>query len=132
MKSEHLLIMRRNNCATAAGGLFHKTMKSIITIAILLFSQGCTIFEKDETLLAEYKKSNGEKIKIYYVGLGATTSDVIQVRKANQKKPLWVSDKYNCLRSSKLTNDTSLQIVLTDTGYHNYSNKVDTILVNVK
>ncbi|MBE2230460.1 MAG: hypothetical protein IAE96_07460 [Chitinophagaceae bacterium] len=107
-------------------------MKSIIAVFIILFSQGCTMFEKDETLLAEHKKSNGEKIKIYYVGLGATTSDVIQVRKANQDKPLWVNDKYNYMESSKLINDTSLQIVLSDTGYHNYGNKLDTIIINVK
>jgi len=88
-------------------------MKSIIAAIMILFSHGCTIFEKDETLLAEHKKSNGEKIKIYYVGLGATTNDVIQVRKSNQEKPLWVNDKYNYLKSSKLMDDNSLQIVLT-------------------
>jgi hypothetical protein len=43
-------------------------------------------------------------------------NDVIQVRKANQEKPLWVNEKYNYLESSKLINDTSLQIVLSDTG----------------
>jgi hypothetical protein len=107
-------------------------MKSFVTIFIILFSQGCTMFEKDETLLAEHKKSNGEKIKIYYVGLGATTSDVIQVRKANQDKPLWVNDKYNYMASSMLINDSSLQIVLSDTGYHNNNNKLDTIIINVK
>ena len=107
-------------------------MKSIIAVIIVLFSQGCTMFEKDEKLLAEHQKSDGEKIKIYYVGLGATTSDVIQVRKSNQDKPLWVSEKYNYLESSKLITDTSLRLVLTDTGYHNYNNKLDTIIVNVK
>jgi hypothetical protein len=82
--------------------------------------------------LAEHKKSNGEKIKVYYVGLGATTSDVMQVRKSNQDKPLWVSDKYNYLNSSVLINDTSLQLVLSDTGYHNYNNKIDTVFVSIK
>lgn len=107
-------------------------MKSIIAVIIILFSQSCTLFEKDEKVLAEHQKSNGEKIKIYYVGLGATTSDVIQVRKSNQDKPIWVNDKYNYIASSKLLNDTSLQLVLSDTGYHNYNNKLDTIIVNVK
>ncbi len=107
-------------------------MKSIIAIFIILIIQGCTMFEKDETLLAEYKKSNGEKIKIYYVGLGATTSDVMQVRKSNQHNPLWVSDKYNNLNSSALINDISLQLVLSDTGYHNYNSKIDTVFISVK
>jgi len=44
------------------------------------------MFEKDEKLLKEHVKSNGEKIGIYYVGLGATTNDVIQVRKEGQGK----------------------------------------------
>lgn len=107
-------------------------MKLIIAVLVIVFSQGCTMFEKDETLLAEHTKSNGEKIKIYYVGLGATTSDVIQVRKANQDKPLWVNDEYNYMKSSMLINDSSLQIVLSDTGYHNNNNKLDTIIINVK
>jgi hypothetical protein len=107
-------------------------MKPIIVTIIILFSQACNMFEKDERLLAEHQKNNGEKIKIYYVGLGATTSDVIQIRKSNLSSPLWVSEKYNYMESSKLINDTSLQLVLSDTGYHNRNNKLDTILVIVK
>jgi hypothetical protein len=107
-------------------------MKSIMAAFIMLLSQGCTMFEKDETLLAEHKKSNGERIKIYYVGLGATTNDVLQVRKENQNKLLWANDKYNYMISSKLINDTILEIVLSDTGYHNYNNKPDTIILNVR
>lgn len=107
-------------------------MKVTITIIFFLFIQGCTLFKKDETLLAEHKKYNGEKIKIYYVGLGATTNDVIQIRKGNQEKPLWVSDKYNFMESSKLINDTLLQLILSDTGFHNYKNKLDTLIINVK
>ncbi len=90
------------------------------------------MFEKDEKILAEHQNSAGEKIKVYYVGLGATTSDVMQVRKSSQEKPLWVSDKYNYLQSSKLVTDSSLQLVLTDTGYHNYNNKLDTVIINIK
>ena len=106
-------------------------MKSIVALFIILLIQGCTFFEKDETLLAEHKRSNGERIGVYYVGIGATTSDVIQVRKIANDKPIWVSDKYNCLKSSSLINDTYLQLVLTDTGFNNYNNKLDTISVNL-
>jgi len=108
-------------------------MKIVITIFIIILSiQGCTMFDKDERLLSEHNKINGEKIEIYYVGLGATTNDVIQVRKSGSQKLLWVSDKYNYLKSSALLNDSSLQLVLSDTGYHNYNNKQDTIFVNIK
>ena len=107
-------------------------MKTILLVIIILLSYGCNVFDKDETLLAEHIKINGEKVQIYYVGLGATTNDVIQVKKANEEKILWVTDKYNYIQSSKLISDTSLQLVLSDTGYHNYNNKSDTIIINVK
>jgi hypothetical protein len=89
------------------------------------------MFEKEETLLAEHTKTNGEKIRIYYVGLGATTNDVIQIRKNNKNGPLWVNDKYNCLNNSMLINDSTLQIILSDTGYYANS-KIDTLIINVK
>ena len=107
-------------------------MKSILAVIIIIFFQACNMFEKDETLLAEHKKSNGKRIEIYYVGLGATTSDVIQVRMEKQEKPLWVSDEYNYLKNSTLINDTSLQMILSYTDYHNEKDKLDTFIVSVK
>lgn len=107
-------------------------MKASTIIVIMSLIQACNLFDKDERLLFEHKKSNGERIQVYYVGLGAATNDVIQVRQANLEKPLWVSDKYNYLKSSTLVNDTSLQLILSDTGYHNYANKPDTIFVNIR
>lgn len=106
--------------------------RAIGILAINLLVQSCILFEKDERLLAEHKRANGGNIKIYFVGLGATTNDVIQVRKSSSEKPIWVSDKYNYLKGSVILNDTSLQLLLSDTGYHNYTNKPDTILVNIK
>jgi hypothetical protein len=105
-------------------------MKPSIMILLAMLLQCCTMFEKDERLLKEHTKSNGEKIRIYYVGLGATTNDVIQVRKEHQDQPLKVFEKYNSLEGSKLIDDTTLQIVLNDTGYS--KNKADTFLVNIK
>lgn len=103
-----------------------------IIFIVGLSIQGCTMFDKDERLLSKHRKNNGEKIEIFYVGLGATTNDVIQVRESSSQKLFWVSDKYNYLKSSALLNDSSLQLVVSDTGYHNYDNKPDTILVNIK
>ena len=68
-------------------------MKLIIPIATLMLSVGCTLFEKDERLLAEHKKTDGNTIMIYYVTTGATTNDVIQIRKNNYDKALWVNEK---------------------------------------
>jgi len=106
-------------------------MRLLVVLIVILSFNSCTFFEKEETLLEEHSKANGEKIRIYYVGLGATTRDVIQVRKNNEDQPLWVSDKYNCLNSSKLLNDSSLQIVLNDTGYL-HINKPDTLIIDIK
>jgi len=41
-----------------------------------------------------------------------------------------VFEKYNALDGSKLMDDTTLLIVLNDTGY--FKNKADTFLVNIK
>ena len=101
-------------------------------LMIVFTANGCKLFDKDERLLAEHQKSNGEKIKIYYVSLGATTNDVIQVRKSNQDSSIWALDKYNYLKSSMLISDTILQMVLSDTGFNNNNNKFDTIIVKVK
>jgi hypothetical protein len=97
-------------------------------------AEGCNLFEKNERLLAEHIKSNKEKISVYYVQLGATTNDVIQVRinKSNKTERLIKAFEKNYLQSSKLTSDTSLELILNDTGYHNYNNKADTLIVNVK
>jgi hypothetical protein len=105
-------------------------MKPSIIISLVMLLQSCTLFEKDEKLLKEHVKNNGEKIRIYYVGLGATTNDVIQVRKEHQEKPLKVFEKYNALVSSQLIDDTILQVVLNDTGY--FKNTADTFSVNIK
>lgn len=107
-------------------------MKAFIIIVVIFIANGCNLFDKNERLLAEHQKSNGEKIKIYYVSLGATTNDVIQVRKSNQDSSIWAIDKYNYLKSSKLISDTILQMVLSDTGFNNNSNKYDTVIVKVK
>lgn len=107
-------------------------MKAFIILIVIFIASGCTLFDKNERLLAEYPTSTRDKLKIYFVSLGATTNDVIQVRKSNQDTAIWAFDKYNYLKSSKLMSDTILQMVLTDTGFNNKNNKLDTIIVKVK
>ncbi len=108
-------------------------MKMILKIfAVALFIQSCTIFDKDETLLSEHKLANGDKVNVYFVGLGATTNDVIQVRKSGSDTPIWISEKYNFLKASELVGDTAVRLVLGDTGYYDYPRKFDTITVNIK
>jgi hypothetical protein len=97
-----------------------------------LFYCGCTIFEKDERILSKHIRNNGEVIQVDYVSLGATTNDVMQVRKSHNSTPIWVSEKYDYLESSTLLNDTLLQLVLGDTGYLGKNKQLDTILVKIK
>jgi hypothetical protein len=106
-------------------------MKNLFLTLIYLVTS-CTFFPKEETLLAECEKSNGETIKIYFVSPGATTNDVIQIRKSNNNNPIKVFENYNYVSSAKLINDTTLQLVMTDTAYHASNRKSDTVTVNVK
>lgn len=104
----------------------------VIGLATALLSYSCNIFEKNERLLSEHTKSNGDKIKIYYVGLGATTSNVIQIRVTPSNRGellIKAIENYDYLESSKLINDSLLQIVVNDSGY--YMHKPDTIFVKV-
>jgi hypothetical protein len=105
-------------------------MRLVTIFAFLLF--GCSIFPKQEVLLAKHKIANGDEIGIYQVSMGATTNNAIQIRKKNQNKILWASENYNCLKHSMLISDSILQLELTDTGYHNYDNPIDTIRVMIR
>jgi len=108
-------------------------MKKITILSIIiLITQSCNLYSKDERLLAELKRTNGTKIKIYFVTVGATANDNIQVRNDGQDNPLWVSEKYNFLSSSKLIGDALLQLIMTDTGYQKNNEKMDTVLVKLK
>ena len=107
-------------------------MKFILLFTVVVLLASC-INSKDERLLAGYEKNNGEKIKIYYVGVGVAANEVIQVRKSVKGKNeilVRVFEKYDYLESSKMLNDTSLQLVINDTGY--FKHKPDTFIVSVK
>ena len=106
-------------------------MKLNVIIFMIIFFIGCTIFKKEETLLAEHALTNGDKIQIYFVAVGATAQDNIQVRKLPDNKIIASFEKYNYLKGSYLINDSILHLILIDTGY-NKTNKFDTLTVEVK
>lgn len=105
--------------------------KSFIILSLFFLIQGCFGFEKDETLLITHQKSNGDIIEIYFVVLGATTSDVIQVRKSSQNEPI-KAFKHNVLKKSVLLNDNELLLILSDSTYDNYLPVFDTVIVNLR
>jgi hypothetical protein len=89
----------------------------------------CNLYEKEERLLVSYAISNEKKVNIYYIDMGATTKEVIQIRlsKINKNDSVIMNIEKNYLQSSKLLNDTTLLVVLKDTG----SIKLDTSIVKI-
>jgi len=92
------------------------------------------IFNVEKTSLAKLPvKGKNYVIDISFVQAGATTEDVMQLKKvySNGKEEIVKNfNKYNCLVKSKLINDTSVQVILSDTCY--YANKPDTFNVIIK
>ena len=77
------------------------------------------MFPKDEHFLGRYKMNNITTIELHYIGLGATTKDIIEVRKKTADGTTLVTriegfnDTYKV--EMKSINDTLLKIIFTDT-----------------
>ena len=77
------------------------------------------MFPKDEHLLGKYKMNNNSTIELHYIGLGATTKDIIEVRKKTADSITLVAkiegfnDTYKV--EMKSIDDTLLKIIFTDT-----------------
>jgi hypothetical protein len=94
----------------------------------------CNMFEKQEQQLLTVKNKNGKTVTFYFVGLGATTDDVIQVRKVDKdnKETLLKAYEHNFLNSAKFVTRDSLVIVLSDTSIYGPSKTLDTIGIVVR
>ena len=94
-------------------------MKSIISFLFVFLLNGCEMFPKDERVLASYKIDNSTTVELHYIGLGATTKDVIQVQKKTATSNTLVkiiegfNDTYKV--DVKPLDDTLLKITFTDT-----------------
>jgi hypothetical protein len=92
------------------------------------------IFDVEKTSLAKLPVSGKDYvIDISFVQAGATTEDVIQIKKvfSNGKEEIIKNfSKYNCLVKSKLIKDTIVQVILVNTYY--YANEPDTLDVIIK
>jgi hypothetical protein len=105
--------------------------KTFILAIALLFLASCSDF-KDEKLLASHKLQRGGGIGIYYVGVGATAKDNIQVRKGGSNTLFWFTERYDTLLSSRLLNDSTLELVLSTKGVYNKPTKSDTMRIDIK
>jgi len=94
----------------------YNVAKLLMCLSIFLVS--CNLYEKTERPLSSFSTTDGAKISIYYVDMGATTKEVIQVRsnKVYQNNGVIANFDKNCLQESKLLNDSTLFLVLKDSG----------------
>jgi len=101
------------------------------TITIILF--GCDLTTVSERLILTKKSSMGQVLKFYYVEVGATANDVIQLRKVTDynNEVVIKSYKYNFLKEVKFTSKDSLFFVLADTTSFGTSKKLDTIKIKI-
>lgn len=106
-------------------------MKLYLIFFILILMNSCIYPEMEETLLAEHSLVNGKKVRIYFISPGATAQDVIQIREKGNDKIIANFEKYNYLKSSMLENDSTLKLVVSDTGYQK-NPKFDTLLLKLK
>ena len=106
-------------------------MKGYIFFILILLAS--CLFEKQERLILTKKSPNGIIVKIYYVELGATTNDVIQVKKlADNKEILLKAYEHNFIKSAKFIEGNRLEMILTDTSSFGMSKKSDTVMIKLK
>ncbi|MES2808095.1 MAG: hypothetical protein V4619_05700 [Bacteroidota bacterium] len=103
-------------------------------IATLLLLTSCNLFEKDERLVKTVKSPDGKVVKLYYVGLGATTNDVIQIRQIdkNNNELLIKAYEHNIVDAAKFITKDSVLLILSDTGLYGASKKRDTVKLLIK
>jgi len=106
--------------------------KLLLGLSVFSFVS-CNLFEKEERLIHTLSSTDGKVVKFYYVALGATTNDVIQIRKVDKDKETIVQAyEHNFLNSARFITNDSLRVILSDTTLYRASKVVDTIMIYVK
>ena len=78
-------------------------------------------------LLDQFCKKNDR----YFVAPDATAKGVIQIKRDGLNTVVKSFENFNFLVSSRLIGDSTLQIVMSDTGYRMLKIKLDTVNVKV-
>jgi len=109
-------------------------MKKVLVYLLGVSLLSCNMFDKQEQKLLTVKNNQGKAVTFYFVALGATTDDVIQVRKVDtfKKESLLKAYEHNFLNSAKFVTRDSLVIVLSDTSIYGPSKTLDTIGIVVR
>ncbi|WP_462267854.1 hypothetical protein [Mucilaginibacter sp.] len=105
---------------------------TLTTLTIIVF--GCDLKTKSERLILTKKSSIGQVVKFYYVEVGATANDVMQLRQVtnDSHEVLIKAYEHNLLKEVKFTSKDSLFFVLSDTTSFGLSKNSDTIKVKIK
>jgi hypothetical protein len=106
-------------------------MKNSRIYLLALCICSCTLFPKEETLLKKFFAGT-RSFEVYYVALGATTNDVIQVKEVLNKdrKIIKSIEGYNHVLDLQLEGERTLVLILSDTSY--YANKPDTLRIELE
>ena len=106
-------------------------MKNLYLLYCLIILLSCS-FLSHPKLLKQFTLKDGTVIGIYVVYGSATTNDAIIIERKSNYTSTRVDffERYNFLDSSRLLNDTTLLIVVKDSGI-GYSNPADTFNVNL-
>jgi len=110
------------------------TIKKALICTIIFSLTACNMFEKQEKLLQTLNNSDGKTIKFYAVDLGATTNDVIQVRKVNKDntETLIHAYEHNLLKGARFITNDSLVIIFSDTTIYGPSKRADTVGIMIR
>jgi hypothetical protein len=123
--------------------MMNKMKKSIILILVIVGIiviatigyklANFKIFEIEKKSLLELPiKGADYSVDISFIQAGATTEDVIQLKKvykSGKEEIIRNFSKYNFLIKSELINDSLILVVVQDTGY--YGNKPDTFNISI-
>ena len=107
---------------------------ALFIIAVIIYKGlSFKLFDTEITSLAKIPFDyRGCVIEISLVETGATTEDVIQIRKVSDNgkvQPIKTFERYNHLIDCKKLNDTTVMLILKDTSY--YANQADTFKIDV-
>ncbi len=103
-----------------------------ITFFVLLTLLSSCKFLNHQKLIKEVNSNNGSSITIYVVKGSATTNDAIILKRKenNEERRIDFFERYDLVDSSKLINDSTLFLVLRNSG-SSAKTPSDTFYVNI-
>lgn len=105
----------------------------ILVILFVIIGQSCDfdLFEKDEKQLDELSLNEEVKLSLFFVGLGATTDNVVQLRRTEKGKDETIRSFEGFNQGNFLgTDGRMISLILRDT-FKGTKTKVDTFRLSI-